>query len=406
MPHALVDAFLEAAVSALSSMTGGPVKVGPRSRVERQAAPDELAALVAVVGRVSGLILTSASRETAARLSGSSREAAPSSMAESVVAELANLVAAGGASRLSDRGYEATVTVPQLVRPREAFVSRPVTFHAVQFLTPSGPVNVLLSVSATGSRGVDSALPAIEHGPLTVLRVLNRRQVSVHFQPIVSLATGAVVGYEGLLRGPRGTEVERPDRFYRAAEEAGVLYVLERLARGAALRAKQRLLPPGMKLFLNVDARVPIIDRACPLSELLHSGMKASEIVLEVTERTVLNRSPDFLEALEIFRQSGGLVALDDLGAGDSGLRALLAVKPDYIKLDMELVRGIDRNPWQRALAAGLVHFARQCGVLVVAEGVESREELEALRQVGVDLAQGYLIAPPAARPPAVAAIR
>ncbi|BDG59234.1 EAL domain-containing protein [Caldinitratiruptor microaerophilus] len=406
MPHSFVDLFLEAALSALANMTGGPVKAGPQSRVQLQAAPDDVSALVAVVGRVSGLILTSTSRETATRLSGDARDGSPSSMAESVVAELANLVAAGGASRLSDRGHEATVTVPQLVRPGEAFVSRPVTFHAVEFLTSGGPVHVLLSVGAAGSRSADSALPAIDHGPLTVLRVLTRRQVSVHFQPIVSLATGAVVGYEGLLRGPRGTEVERPDRFYRAAEEAGVLYVLERLARATALQAKQRLLPSGTKLFLNVDARVPIADRSCPLSELLRSGVHASEIVLEVTERTVLNRSPDFLEALEGFRRMGGLVAIDDLGAGDSGLRALLAVKPDYIKLDMEIVRGIDRSPWQEALAAGLVHFARRVGVQVVAEGVETRAELDALRRIGVDLAQGYLIARPAPRPPVAIAIR
>ena len=129
------------------------------------------------------------------------------------------------------------------------------------------------------------------------------------------------------------------------------------------------------------------------------SRVAGSRIVLELTEHTRIDDYPALLEALDELRQHGVRIAVDDAGAGYAGLQQILGLRPDIIKLDVDLTRGIDTDPVRRALAACLVRFGEDTNSVIVAEGIETAAELETLRQLGVPWGQGYLLARPGPLP-------
>nr|PZN37332.1 MAG: EAL domain-containing protein [Bacillota bacterium] len=285
--------------------------------------------------------------------------------------------------------------MPQPLSPGEEFLAQPALFRVITLRC--GGHSVALRVHL---RDASSPTASLQGQRLVeVAEILNHRRLRAVLQPVMDLRTGRIVGYEALLRGPEGS-LERPDELFRAAEAAGILPALERAARETALQYGRWVLERGLELSLNIDARVPLLDDRCPLTGLLADGCWVRRVVLEVTERTVLNRDLDFLGALDRYRAAGGRVALDDLGAGDSGLQALLAIRPDMVKLDRALTAGMDRGGWRLALVEGLVAAAHRVGAVVVAEGIETVEDLRAARRAGVDYAQGYLVGRPSCQPP------
>jgi EAL domain-containing protein (putative c-di-GMP-specific phosphodiesterase class I) len=206
-------------------------------------------------------------------------------------------------------------------------------------------------------------------------------------QPIVRPADMVVVGYEALARMP--LQLDRPPNWWlEMASELGLRHQLER----ACLLAAAQLGPPpeGRVLFVNASpstiADPTILDLRQDLPERL---------VLELTEQEAVDDYDLLQDQLAGWLGSGVRLAVDDAGAGYSSLRHVVELSPDYLKLDRELIRGIDEDPNRRALMRAVVAFAREVGTSVIAEGVETRGELDVLRDAEVHLVQGFLLARP-----------
>ncbi len=226
-------------------------------------------------------------------------------------------------------------------------------------------------------------------------RLLKEGRIRTLFQPIVSLSDGSVLGYEALSRGPIGTRLESADALFSTAAERGVAAQLERLCRFRAI-ANASGIPPGCYLFLNISPRV-FEERNEALSrDVVDQNRLAQErIVLEITEKQAIDDFDLFKRTLQHYNRQGFKVAIDDAGAGHNSLRAVTEVRPHYIKLDMSLVRDIDRDRAKNALVSAIIIFARRIDAKVLAEGIETVEELATLIEIGVEYGQGFLLARP-----------
>lgn len=215
-------------------------------------------------------------------------------------------------------------------------------------------------------------------------------------QPIVRADDGGLHAHEALVR-TREPIFPHPGALFEAAERLGRVSDLEAAIRRevASLLASGAL--PG-KVFVNVHPRDladdTILDPAAPLSRF------ASRVVFEVTERASLDGVAGVAERIRRLRQLGYSIAIDDLGAGYAGLTSLAALSPEIVKIDMALVRGLDRDSVRQKLVASIAGVCRELGILVVAEGVETEGERSAAVAAGCDLLQGFLLGRPAALGP------
>ncbi len=214
------------------------------------------------------------------------------------------------------------------------------------------------------------------------------------YQPIVSLATRGPFAYEALVRshepgfGSAGAIIEHAESHRRMPE-------LGRAVRELCADAAASL-PKGTSLFVNVHAQdlfdPDMYSSRSPLS------CYASRVVLEITERGALDEVSDVGDRIHRLRDLGYRVAIDDLGAGYAGLSSIAMLEPDFVKLDMSLTRDLASSPLRRRLVSSMVEACRDCGIRLVAEGVENEAELRALRDLGCDLLQGYHFARPQAQ--------
>lgn len=238
-----------------------------------------------------------------------------------------------------------------------------------------------------------------------ITAVLTERAVAAVFQPIVSLADGAIVAYEALARvtpsaaAPEGTAADHPgrtrpdvapDEWLHAADACGLRDELELLFLAAAFA--HGLPPGGARLFVNVSA--PVL--ADPRAAAVVPEHLAHRVVFELTETEVIADYEAVRLAMRDWSSLGAHLAIDDTGSGYASLRHVLQLCPDVIKLDRSLISGIDHDRNRRALTAALVSFASELGAEVVAEGVEEPGELAVLLDARVGLAQGWLLARPA----------
>lgn len=218
-------------------------------------------------------------------------------------------------------------------------------------------------------------------------RVLTEHEFHPVFQPIVELATRAVVGFEALSRFHDGTP---PEVRFAEATGAGLGPDFELATIRAALDGAARL-PDDVFLSLNVSPDFVLFDDH-RFRHLVESSNRP--IVLELTEHAPIDDYRNMRDALAKLGTVG--LAVDDAGAGYSSLRHILELRPRYAKLDISLVRGIDGDDLRQALAAGVQYFASKIGCRLIAEGVESDEEADALSRLGIEYAQGYLFGRPA----------
>jgi EAL domain-containing protein (putative c-di-GMP-specific phosphodiesterase class I)/GGDEF domain-containing protein len=226
-------------------------------------------------------------------------------------------------------------------------------------------------------------------------QVLNENRIRSVFQPIINLSDGSVYGYEALSRGPIGTRLETADALFAAASAAGETQRLERVCRFRSIAAAAGI-PSGCFLFLNLSPRVLEEQNAGLSREVMEQSRLAQErVVLEITEKQAIADFDLLKNALLYYYRQGFKVAIDDAGAGHNSLRAVTEVRPHYIKLDMALVRDIDRDPAKSALVSALIIFARRIDAKVLAEGIETVDELATIIEIGVDLGQGFLLGRP-----------
>ena len=228
--------------------------------------------------------------------------------------------------------------------------------------------------------------------------IIGEEDVVTLYQPILDLQTLDVLGHEVFSRGPAGGPFEDAERLFALAERTGRLLDLERLCRNRALDSALRHLRPGTKLFLNTSAPAladPAVSGESFVRLVEQQGLDHGDVVLEITERVALEERQVFRETLRRLKRDGFGIAIDDMGAGYSSLKALVEVEPDYLKFDISLVRDIDRSLIKRSLLETLVDLSAKIGARVIAEGIEMEPELATLREMGVPLGQGRYLGPP-----------
>lgn len=212
------------------------------------------------------------------------------------------------------------------------------------------------------------------------------------YQPIVEEGGRRTFGYEALLRSS-GPQLTTPGLLFGSAERLGRVRDVDRRVR--RLVAQQvHSAPDDAAIFVNLHALGLVDDELysedAPLSRVSH------RIVLEITERMSLDTVSDLPDRIEALRQLGYRIAVDDLGAGYAGLTSFSELSPDIVKLDMSLIRGVDRDPRKRSLVRSMLTVCmRDLNTRVVCEGIETVAERDALEQLGADLMQGYLFGRP-----------
>jgi len=237
--------------------------------------------------------------------------------------------------------------------------------------------------------------PAVEAAEQAVLeRLLAERAVRTVFQPLVSLDSGQVLGYEALSRGPAGTTLERPDLLFAAARRGRRLRDLDIACRAAALTAaKAAGLSEPYRLFINAEPEALEGWRPDPEHEYL-----PLTVVLELTERALTSQPAQLLQTVARVRALGWGIALDDVGADPASLALLPLVQPDVIKLDLALIQG--RASAHIAAVVNAVHAeAERSGTVVLAEGIETEQHLRTARAFGATVGQGWYFGRPGPLP-------
>ena len=226
-------------------------------------------------------------------------------------------------------------------------------------------------------------------------QVLNENRIQLVFQPIINLADGSVFGYEALSRGPIGTRLESADALFSAAAAVGATQRLEHVCRFGSIAAAADI-PSGCFLFLNVSPRALEEQKDGLSREVIEQMRLAQErVVLEISEKQAIADFELFKLTLLYYYRQGFKVAIDNAGAGHNSLRAVIEVRPHFIKLAMALVRDIDRDRAKNALVSAIIIFAKRIDARVLAEGIETVDELATLIEIGVDLGQGFLLGRP-----------
>lgn len=214
--------------------------------------------------------------------------------------------------------------------------------------------------------------------------ILDRHLLGIVYQPIHDLASGRPRGAEALSRFAPEPGFDCPSDWFTAAAEVGLGLELELLAVRTALDGL-RFIPRGLYVSVNVSPETAISGRVEPLL----AGYPAERLVVEVTEHARVEDFAELAAALASLR-AHARIAVDDVGAGYAGLRHLVDLNPDILKLDMGLTRQVDSDPARNALAQAMVAFAKRVGCDIVAEGIETPGEAETLQGLGVRYGQGY----------------
>lgn len=222
-----------------------------------------------------------------------------------------------------------------------------------------------------------------------VRQALEPGAFSIHLQPICALAGGQPLGFEALSRFAIAP-VRSPDAWFNDATECGLATELECAAIEAALTVYDQLPAP---FTLSVNASPETVSSGA-LAQVL-GDRPLDRLTVELTEHAAVKSYDELAAALAPLRARDAKLAIDDAGAGFAGLQHILRLEPDIIKLDMTLIQTIDVDPARRALAGAMQMFARQTGAVLVAEGVETREELSTLARLSFIRVQGYLLGRP-----------
>jgi diguanylate cyclase (GGDEF)-like protein len=274
-------------------------------------------------------------------------------------------------------------------------------------------VNIGYSIIAGGTRSVDVQLYnatkrafGIAKGFISMQSVkylpefkeiLALKKLHSVYQPIISISSAAVLGWEALIRGPEKSYFRNPDIIFSFAEAEGLLFPLEKICRESAFNNLGGI-GLGQKIFVNVHPNTindPTFTEGETMRIIQNLRIKPENVVFEITERHHIKDFMSFNRTLTHYRDQGFLVAVDDVGCGFSTLQSIAEIRPDYIKIDMSLVRGIHKDGVKTALMETFVTFATKIGCEIIAEGIEEEAELALLANIGVHYGQGYFFGRP-----------
>lgn len=234
---------------------------------------------------------------------------------------------------------------------------------------------------------------------LELTQILKGKKITTVFQPIVNLKTAEILGYEALSRGPLNSPLYLPDKLFKAAEIYNKSWELESLCRTKAIE-KSSGIGKDKYLFLNVDPQIfkdEKFKKGFTKEFLAIHNISLDSIIFEITEKSAIEDYNSFKIALDNYVKQGYKIAIDDTGAGYSGLKTLSEIKPHYIKIDMDLIRNIDKDTFKQAIMKAFVSLASITDMKLIAEGIETQEELITLINLGVYAGQGFFLLRPAA---------
>lgn len=227
--------------------------------------------------------------------------------------------------------------------------------------------------------------------------IIERRNINSVFQPIVSFKDGSIVGYEVLSRGPKDSNMRSPELLLELARKYNRLWEVEELFREKALEAvRDRKIKED--IFLNVD---PLIMDSMKFKKsftkeyLSQYYIKNKNIIFEVTEREKVTNRESFRNTIKEYKNSNYKIAIDDFGSGYSGFSRVCDINPDYIKIDMDIIRDINENSTKQAIVKSIHEFSKISGCKLIGEGIETPDELKILMDIGVEYGQGYYIQRP-----------
>ncbi len=224
-------------------------------------------------------------------------------------------------------------------------------------------------------------------------QILADRQISTVYQPILDVRARRVRGYEALSRGPEG-EFRDPGLMFRVAYEADLVMQLDAVCREQAVRRFPEL-DDDQFLFINMEPQ-SIFDPKLPAAI---PARRTENVVFEITEHAAIADFATFRQSVQLVRQAGFRFAIDDVGSAYSGLRVIAGIEPNFIKLDMELTRNAHNQRVKMELVRAIAGFCLETGVPLIAEGIETAEELHTVLDMGIGLVQGFLLGRPSATP-------
>ncbi|MFA0815583.1 MAG: GGDEF domain-containing protein [Anaerofustis sp.] len=242
--------------------------------------------------------------------------------------------------------------------------------------------------------------PAVSRYQKAILEIIENKCIKSVFQPIVSLKNGSILGHEALSRITCECEIKSPGDLFVFAEQFGCLWELELICRTAALeRAFLSTDPPyNKKLFINVNSNImndSTFIKGFTRSFLEQYHINPEAVVFEISERSMITDMDGFRNTVEHYTEQGFSIAVDDVGAGFSGLNLISSIGPSYMKLDMNLVRDIDSNKLKKAIVKSMSDLSLSSDMILIAEGIETAEELSALIEIGVPYGQGFYLQKP-----------
>ncbi|KWD80239.1 EAL domain-containing protein [Burkholderia ubonensis] len=250
-----------------------------------------------------------------------------------------------------------------------------------------------------------SAIPAAPDAARTA-RLIADRALAAVFQPIVDLGSGTVIAYEGLIRGPRGTDLETPAALFAQAAREGASIALEHAAAITCLDAFAALGCDG-KLFLNFSAGAILAlarEREHARMLLERAQIAAERIVIELTEQNASTDLAQVAPAVALLRDAGIQFALDDYGTANASMNLWLRLHPDVVKIDRFFIHDIALDPLKFEAVRAMQHFAHASGAKLIAEGIEHERDLIVVRDMGICCVQGFLLGRPHAQPERVIA--
>jgi EAL domain-containing protein (putative c-di-GMP-specific phosphodiesterase class I) len=231
--------------------------------------------------------------------------------------------------------------------------------------------------------------------------ILLRERVITSYQAILRMKEGTVMGFEALSRGPRGSGLETADRLFGAAAAHNLSIELDRLCRRRALLSSGRV-PSSAKIFVNTLPATmgdPQFKGKALIDFLEKAQVSPDRIVIEITEKEVIEHPGLFRESMAYFTEMGMSFAVDDVGSGYSGLESIALLKPTFLKIDISLVRDVHVSRVNQAMVKAIITLGHSIQAKVIAEGIHTEEETQALKAMGVDFGQGYYLARPEAGP-------
>ncbi|NUU00321.1 GGDEF domain-containing protein [Herbaspirillum robiniae] len=255
------------------------------------------------------------------------------------------------------------------------------------------------------ARAAGGAQPPAADAMLSLLHeIIAQRKLTALFQPIVRMRNGEILGYEGLIRGPSNTPLHSPLALFKVARAHNLSVQMEYLCRHIVLTRFAQLGLPG-NLFLNVTPGALMQPEAIQgetLRYLENLGVNPQRIIIELTENEPTYDYALLRNAAMHYRDMGFQIAIDDLGEGFSSLRLWSELQPEYVKIDMHFVQGINHDPMKLQFVRSIQEIAEKSGSIVIAEGIESQAELLTIRDLGIACGQGYHICRPQSEPPAL----